>query len=206
VCYVDHDSREGLQRKYATSLGSEINKIPETDFIWSNGCTLRQIVGGRRFHWIVASHVGEHIADFLGWLIQLSDVLADKGCVSLALPHRDRTFDACRPLSTFGDLAAAHIMRLTRPSVSQILGHMFGVSEFWNIDLKSPDNLADLHNAMNVARSAEAGAYVDIHCSVFTPDSFRDCYDLVERCGLAKLRLSSITSTERDEFFVTLVK
>jgi SAM-dependent methyltransferase len=206
VYYVDHDDREGLKRKYAAGIGDEINKIPQIDYVWRDGDSLRDVVADQRFDWVIASHVGEHIADFMGWIGQLSEVLENKGRASLALPHRDRTFDARRQLSTFEDLLAAHIMKLTRPSAHQILGHMFGVSDFWNIGLKKPENLAELHNAINVARSAESGAYVDIHCSVFTPDSFQECYTLMEACGLAKLRLSSVTSTESDEFFVSLVK
>ncbi len=206
VYYVDHDSQDGLVRKYATTLGDEVNKIPTIDFVWTDARSLYETVGSRKFGWVIASHVGEHIADFIGWIGQLADVLEEGGRVSLALPHRDRTFDACRPLSTFEDLAAAHIMKLSRPDARQILGHMLGVSEFWKVDLRKSENLAELHNALNIANAATAGSYVDVHCSVFTPESFTECYSLIEQCGLAKLQLHSVIPTDRDEFFVSLIK
>jgi hypothetical protein len=206
VYYVDHDDQAGLKRKYAASLGVETDKIPTIDFVWSNGQVLPDVVGKKKFGWVIASHVGEHIADFIGWLDQLADVLDDGGCVSLVLPHSERTFDARRRLSTFGDLVAAHIMRLSRPNPYQVLGHMLGVSEYWGIDLKRPENLAELINAINVAKEANSGAYIDIHCHVFTPASFSECYSTIEQCGLVKLRLSSVVETERDEFMVRLIK
>ena len=206
VYYVDHETQAGLRQKYAKSLGEETSKIPIIDYVWADGCSLCDVVGNRKFGWALASHVGEHIADFIGWINQLAEVLNGAGRVSLALPHRDRTFDACRPLSTFEDLVAAHIMKLNRPSPHQVLEHMLGVSEFWRIDLRKSENLAELKNAINVAKCANEGAYVDIHCHVFTPESFQQCYSLIMECGLTQLTLESVTSTDRDEFFVKLRK
>ncbi len=43
-------------------------------------------------------------------------MLEERGRVALALPHGERSFDACRPVSTFEDLFAAYLEKLNRPS------------------------------------------------------------------------------------------
>jgi hypothetical protein len=104
--------------------------------------------------------------------------------------------DLSRPGLEFGPLH--------RPSPHQILMHLLRVSEYRKTDLTQPEHAADLQNAIMMARHARDGAYVDVHCNVFTPASFVRCYDVLRRCGLVGLRLDSVLETERDEFFVRL--
>jgi hypothetical protein len=206
VAYVDHEDQESLKRRNAEDLGPDVDRIPVIDFIWAEGRTLLETTKGRRFAWIVASHVGEHIPDFIGWIQQVDAVLEMGGCLSLALPHGERSFDACRPVSTFQDLMAAHILRLERPSPSQVLNHFLGVSAYHKVDLTQPQHGAELLHAVTMARHGNEGAYIDIHCHVFTPASFAQCYAMIARCGFVRLALDTVIETNGEEFYVRLTK
>ncbi len=206
VFYVDHEDQESLRRRNFEDLGHAVARIPAIDFVWADGRTLLQTVKDRQFAWVLASHVAEHIPDLIGWLQQVDGVLEVGGRVSLALPHGERSFDSYRPVANFQDLMAAHIARLDRPSPLQVLNHLLGESEYRRVDLKRPEHGAELVNAVVMARHAHQGAYIDVHCNVFTPASFVQCYAMVERCGLVRLKLDAVIETDRDEFYVRLVK
>ncbi len=87
VLYVDHASREALIEKYRKtgSLATvRPERIVEVDFIWDR--PLRDsAVGG--YAYCLASHVIEHVADPIGWLIEIADVLRVGG--RLNLPYRN---------------------------------------------------------------------------------------------------------------------
>ncbi len=152
VYYVDHTDQQSLRSKLAHFPDVDQHRIVSIDYVWTNECSLSHVVQDQRFAWVLASHVAEHIPDFIGWLQQVEEILDDGGCVSLALPHSERTFDACRPVSTFEELVAAHIIKLDRPSPHQVLGHILGVSEWSGTNLRKPENEAGLRNAVSMAR------------------------------------------------------
>jgi SAM-dependent methyltransferase len=52
------------------------------------------------FDYVISSHCLEHVPDTLRNLEEWLRVLKDDGCLFLVLPHRDRTFDRDRPIST----------------------------------------------------------------------------------------------------------
>jgi hypothetical protein len=62
---------------------------------------------------VLASHVIEHIPDPIGALIEWERVA--RRYVFLVVPHRDRTFDAGRPLTAVGELLERHAAAF-RPS------------------------------------------------------------------------------------------
>ncbi len=206
VFYVDHKDQQGLKDKFAHMPEVDQHRIVSIDYVLTKERSLGQMVQDRKFGWVLGSHVAEHIADFIGWLVQIEAVLEEGGCVALALPHGERTFDACRAVSTFEDLVAAYIMKLDRPSPRQVLSHVIGVSEWSGTNLKEPRNEAGLRNAIELARHVNAGDYVDVHCNVFTPKSFVQIYEPAQRCGLVGLKLSSVVETDGKEFFVHLLK
>ncbi|MBA3780525.1 MAG: methyltransferase domain-containing protein [Nocardioides sp.] len=75
---------------------------------------------GGPYAWGIASHVIEHIPDLVGWLAQLADVVADDGVLVLAVPDKGYGFDAHRPLTTVGQILAAHEEGHTRPGVPSV--------------------------------------------------------------------------------------
>ena len=76
---VDHASREELIKKYANETNLS-NKVEEVDFIWQDG-DISDIFPKElhnSYDAIIASHVGEHIPDFIRFL-QAADRLLQNG-------------------------------------------------------------------------------------------------------------------------------
>jgi hypothetical protein len=221
VRYLDHASRDELAAKYAENphMRSEIDHLVEVDYVWRPGATLAATVGtDGPVDFVIASHVIEHIPDPISWLQQLADVVAVGGVVSLIIPDMRYTFDAARPLTPPAQLLDAHLRRLQVPSAQQIFDHEAGflgdvdAGELWRgacdvssmrrDDVEDPDRFA----WQRCLDSAPSGEYVDVHCTTFTPCSFLDLLDVLDRLDLLAWELAGFFATEPGhlEFFATL--
>ena len=100
---IDHLSQSELIEKYA-AMGLDTSKIEEVDYIW-NGSSYCQLTGKENYYdYIIASHVIEHTADFIGFLQDCSMMLNDKGILSLAVPDKRYTLDHFRMVTTTGKM------------------------------------------------------------------------------------------------------
>ncbi len=206
VRYVDHASREDLIEKYKLS-GTEATVQPDhirdVDVVWHG--RLLDLAGGG-YSYCLASHVIEHIADPIGWLIEIAEVLKPGGRLNLAVPDRARTFDYRRQPSIPAALLEAHQRQLKRPSFGQIFDHVSGVSQ---IGEPVPDPVAAARNAYALARlTDETQGYVDVHCHVWTHESFSACWAVIDALGLVPLQLARITPPVGtwNEFIVSFVR
>ncbi len=44
----------------------DTSRIVVVDYVWADGQGLSRLVQKHKFGWVVGSHVGEHIPDFIG--------------------------------------------------------------------------------------------------------------------------------------------
>jgi ubiquinone/menaquinone biosynthesis C-methylase UbiE len=58
------------------------------------------------YDFVLASHVLEHIANPILALCEWKRLLKDRGVLVLLLPHKDKTFDHRRPVTTLEHLIA----------------------------------------------------------------------------------------------------
>ncbi len=204
VSYVDHASRAELLRKYGVQANAAwLDDIAPVDFVWPGGPAREHIPGV--FDYCLASHVIEHIADPITWLGELASLLRPGGRINLAIPERSRTFDRNRALSTPAQVIDAYHRKLTRPSFGQVFDHIAFVTP----DGSPPPGLTMVQEAYGVARAVEAeGVYADVHCHVWTLDSFRECWAVIQHLGLLPLRLAEGfgPTASGNEFIVCLVK
>jgi len=214
IHYVDHATTDELKRKYATHANVDKEKLVQIDHVWGE-TTLSDAVGPqKRYDYMIASHVIEHVPDLIGWLREARDVLRPGGLLSLVIPDKRFTFDVLRRTSTLAEAVAANIESRRTPSPHQIYDHYSRVVYF---DLASaeqswahPENLQRKFSdetAYSYARKAhEAPTYIDVHAWVFTPASFFALYGDLARLGLIDFsvaRFSPRTETG-NEFYVTL--
>lgn len=209
VSYVDHLGTDDLRAKYADHAHVATEGICEIDFVLGEQ-PLADLVGPG-WDYVVASHVVEHVPDLVGWLQEMERVLVRDGLLALALPDKRRTFDVQRPLTRPSDLVAAHLGGHVAPTPRQVAEHHLfamrhGSSISWgrSVPWSELDHVHDLDYVMDRARRAALGDYVDVHCWVFTPESFLANLSLLAEAGLTSFRPIAPPVELADEFLVHL--
>ncbi len=220
VSYLDIAPADALRSKYQENpkAAPHLENLVDVDYIWKPGQTLHDAAGGQTFDLVIASHVIEHVANPIGWLAQVSELLTDGGRLSLVVPDKRYCFDANRQLTTVADLVDAYLRGLEAPSTRQIYdceANFMDVSadELWaGVDVSQrrrtdvPD--PDVHAYQLCLQIAASGEYRDEHCSTFTPVSFLRLLATLAKLELCALRVQAIHPTERGsyEFFAMLSK
>ena len=155
----------------------------------------------RDYDWIAACHVIEHVADFIGWLQILAQHLKVGGTLFLGIPDKRYTFDVHRQVTTFSEALAAYNAKLTQPSFYQVFDfhYLYAVGidprSIWK-GKRVPPPTRNFENAISAAHLAEA-QYEDVHCSVFTPESFEVLLEELSGAKLIPYRLLSLRKTSR---------
>ncbi|UDL93225.1 class I SAM-dependent methyltransferase [Lichenihabitans sp. PAMC28606] len=178
VKYADFTDTETLKFLYRDS-GYDLNSFQEVDYIIEDG-DYKSSVGDDRFELILASHVGEHMPDFIGWLHEMYGILDEGGVLSLILPDKRFTFDIVRPPTTAADWLTAYTAKLKKPSYQQIYDTVRYHTPLGGADLRKigPEALilTRAHTeseTWNIVRDAYInGKYFDSHCSILTPKTF----------------------------------
>jgi SAM-dependent methyltransferase len=214
ITYVDWADTPTLRRKYADDPNVDVDRIVQVDAVWGEK-TLSEAVGvDRRFDYVVASHVVEHVPDLITWIRELLAVLKQAGEVRLAVPDKRFTFDFLRNETTLADVLGAHLHQARRPMVGPVLDFFIN---YINADLlglweKTVDpatlqpDPARVPLAVDMARRALADEYNDVHCWVFTPVSFTRLMGQLVAAGWLDCRCTMFTDTARHqlEFFIGL--
>ncbi len=204
VRYVDHASTQELRQKYGGEMSVDVAGVETVDIVWPGG-SLAAVAGGD-YGYCLASHVIEHVPNPIGWLGEIAAVLRPGGRINLAVPERTRTFDHRRALSTPAAIVEAHHRKLRQPSFGQIFDHIIGVSPLGG---PAADPASVAAEAYRVARDAELrGVYLDVHCHVWTHDSFVQCWSVIDALNLLPLRLdrSDPASGVWNEFTASFVR
>lgn len=211
VLYADHLDRDGLRAKYEAHAPVDGDAIPDIDFVIDDA-GLRAGVADQRLHYVIASHVIEHIPNPIAWLADIHALLVDGGVLVLAIPDLRRCFDALRRPSTAAEWIEAHLDNRTKPSPSRIFDAMCNEVQIngtisWNYDPDPRDLILSrtADAAYKIAkRLKKSDEYMDVHCWTFTPGSFCNLMRTVAATGLLSLRLDRMTETMAQEFLVRL--
>lgn len=210
VDIMDHADREGLQAKYA-GQGVELNNIEEVDFVWS-GEKYSELTGHTRYYdWIIASHVIEHVPDFIGFLNECEEILKESGLLILAVPNASYCFDFFRSITSISGVIDAHLSRNSTHTVGTAVDHMLNVCTMdddisWNTlptgKFKLMFSLSEAKKKLE--RTSCDEKYEDYHAWCFTPHSFRLLIEDLYNLELIKLREVCFIPTGGFEFFIIL--
>jgi SAM-dependent methyltransferase len=214
---VDHANRTELVAKYAGHSNVDPSRIEEVDRIWTGGAidALFPPETQGTFAAIIASHVIEHIPDPIGFLDSAARLLhPNDGVLSLAVPDKRWCFDLLKPLSTTGQMLAAHRSCATRHGPATLFDNTayhatdagrggWAVGEALpGLHLLAP--LEDAKSAFDSYREASDGPYIDCHAWHFTPSSFVLLILELGELGVADWRVDWIRSEPAVEFLVHL--
>ena len=214
VFYVDHAATPQLREKYRADPNVSVEHIVDVDAIWG-AQTLRDCVGrDKLFDYVVASHVVEHVPDFVSWLQEIRSILKPSGSLRLAIPDRRYSFDFLRLESQVHDVLDAFLRRARTPLPRALIDfHTFArhvdCQAAWagTLDPATLEPHSTLQDGLQLAKDAfQNGTYHDTHCWVFTPASFADlCVHLAE-VDLMPFACEFFFDTPRGEleFFVSM--
>jgi SAM-dependent methyltransferase len=222
VFYVDHADVEGLRRKYAADpdMRHRLEEILDVDYVVTGNQGIYETVApDAPFDYVIASHLIEHIPDPVSWFAEVAKALRVGGILSLIVPDKRYCFDVNRRTTDISEIVDAHLRRLRQPSFKQVYDFISkeitgkvdtaaiwaGTADYAEVvrsDVEDPD-VAALELCRTMADSEE---FVDVHCNVFTPDSFLELYEKLARIGLIDFEVAYFAPTEVDtlEFFVSL--
>jgi SAM-dependent methyltransferase len=213
VFYVDFATAQQSREKYKDDPNVDLARIVETDYVWGKQ-TLPELVNGRMFDYVIASHVIEHVPNMLGWLLEIASVLKDGGVLSLAIPDKRYTFDFKRDLTSFGTLVEAYLLDKRRPGIRDIfdqvsLATKVDLFEAWSGKL-DPKELVHHGSIQEALKKSEeyltSDDYNDVHVNIMTPNSFLTIMEEASQLGLLDFRVLDFSDTEYNslEFMVSL--
>ena len=214
IIYVDHASRAELVEKYSLHDPVAAADIVEVDAIWGAN-TFREALGPTKtVDYVVASHVIEHVPDFVTYLQQLSSLLTPDGILSLVIPDKRYCFDYFMPISTTGNMLDAYVAKRVKPSNGQIFDHYANASSLNGSIAWGPScaigtrTLVHSFAEANAQwdRSTTSDDYIDVHIWRFTPSEFRLIISDLANLGLIDLEIKTEFETVGCEFFVSLGK
>ena len=215
ISYIDHMSTADLRKKYK-GHPFPVEDIVEVDYV-VGGSTLKKVVGGKKFDYVIASHVIEHIPDVVSWLQDVASILKPVGILSLVIPDKRFSFDISRDVSRPSEVMGAYLDKLTKSNSAMIYDSAseyreLSPSEAWANDIDKhlvEPNDRSLSEAMRRAKQhRKPGGYVDSHCYVFTPYSFFEILRRLIRHHLFDYEVVYFADTAKDEleFYVSLQK
>jgi SAM-dependent methyltransferase len=138
--------------------------VPDVDYVVRRDRPLSQQIPSDRYGYIVLAHVLEHIADPIGYLTDLSSLLAPGGVLLVILPDKRRTHDDARPVTPIEHLLNDFHEKATYPSLEHIMQYAPCVID----DLRGKDPGA----IYAWARANHATGLADVHCHVWRDEDF----------------------------------
>jgi Methyltransferase domain len=211
VRIVDHADREGLVAKFRNDERvPDVSVIEEVDVVWQ-GEPLSTLLPRRQHAAIVASHVIEHAPNFIGFLRECSELLADGGAIYLIVPDRRFCFDAFAPPTDVAKVIADHRLGRTLHSFESF--YRIGSWVRANGEICWGQHLIERLEFLagtptdwlrTVERSADSATYIDTHENFFTPSSFVLLIEELRFIGLLDLAIAMACRPRGCEFVAIL--
>lgn len=214
--YVDYFSKQELAEIHTAAKPERVKNSIEVDYVIKAIDFAEHLP--KKFDLLIANHVIEHVPDLIRWLSNASKLLRSPSArIFLSVPHKEYTFDKIRPLTTLSDLLFAHEKELTAPSVQQVFSNLYyyrpiRAEHVWERDAQYKTLIGrGRYQTAKVAWEAakdkvRKGGFLDVHCTVFTYESFLDLMGELERGGYTRMKVVHSADVKRmsNEFHVLL--
>ncbi|MCB5205001.1 class I SAM-dependent methyltransferase [Neorhizobium sp. T786] len=217
VMYTDMIGNDEIQAKAAANPDRTMfGEVPLIDFVWTPGTPLKQCAPANLlFDYALAAHVVEHVPDTIGWLNDILSVVKDGGQLCLYVPNKQNSFDHFRRETSLSDLVGAYVERRSIPTPSQVFDFV-SRSIVYRKNTETPlegtkfedwDRAYTDQDAINLSiETFVHQKYLDVHCTVWTPDSFVETFRKVTDLGLMNIDVSDPILPGTDEFVVFITK
>ncbi len=212
IKYLDYLSYEELVKRH--SVRRRTDKIVPLDFVLSGDSIFTEVK--ESFDYVIACHVIEHVPDFVGWLRDIQKVLNHNGILFLAVPDKRYTFDILRHETSLAHILNDHLRAMKAPDFQHVFKHFFlkrdvSSAEVWRGQHKQKllCSKPTVQYAYQLAsRLLAQEPYVDVHCHVFTSNSFKPILQSLIELQLIDFYLTSLVDVVEpyNEFLVFLRK
>jgi 2-polyprenyl-3-methyl-5-hydroxy-6-metoxy-1,4-benzoquinol methylase len=163
--YLDFYSTEELQAHVAKN-GGDPNLVVPIEFV-AAGEDYRSCVN-RRFDFIIANHVMEHIIDPVAWLEMLSELLNPDGHLLLTLPDKKGSFDHYRD-----DTSVAHLLAdYLSDAPLEEKARLHAAETYLYYDRNYIKRTATVDDIFNIERLRAEKHHPGVHCHVFQGETF----------------------------------
>jgi len=180
VFYTDIRSTDELKRFYAKDANVDCDKIVGIDFVLRENYaeTFHDVP---KFDYVLASHVIEHMPQLLFSLRDIAEVLVDGGRLCLTIPDKRYCFDHYRFPTSFAQAYDIYHRGITNNPMAVLdfvsNAHGTGMNDPVHWRLNPCDYSFMLANPQIASceetyLQAMSGKYIDVHFTVFTPESF----------------------------------
>jgi predicted SAM-dependent methyltransferase len=214
IRYIDYATTEELKLKYQDDPNVDIDKIVKVDYVWGENTLPELVSKDNRFDYLVASHVIEHVPNFIGWLKEIHAVLKPGGILSLVIPDKRYCFDYYRQVTTTAEVLDAFLRNSRKPSPKQIYDSLvlfttLDGKHHWDSSVDTENGKFEFkHSETNIwgaIRNAfQNEEYIDSHCWVFTPQSFFQVLKSLINLDLFDFTVERFYPTNGCEFYVSL--
>jgi len=214
--YLDYFSKPELAELHTAAKPERVKNSIEVDHVVKEIDFAEHLTA--KFDLLIANHVIEHVPDLIRWLDNACSLLSNiSGRIFLSIPHKEYTFDKVRPLTTLSDLLFAHEEKLAAPSIQQVFESLYyyrpiRAEHVWKPDSGYPELLGrKRYQTARIAwetakQKVENKGFLDVHCTVFTYESFLDLLGELERSNYTRLKIVHSADVQRlsNEFHVLL--
>jgi predicted SAM-dependent methyltransferase len=219
---LDFSDTDDLITRAATHSSEDIRNrakdIETVDMVWS-GEPIDELCKKKRkkkYDYVVASHLVEHLPDFIGFFQQVSRLLNPSGIISMAVPDMRKCFDVFKYPSTTDQMLAAYRQKHRRHTAENLFSAMAnGVnrsgSYSWTDGNRESIRFSDtLDRAWDYyqieSKKSNDAPYVDMHAWYFTPSSFKLLFLELNALGLVDYSPLEICLARGSEFLVQLTR
>ncbi|WP_157900506.1 methyltransferase domain-containing protein [Mesorhizobium sp. LCM 4577] len=213
VSIVDHADQADLVRKYQV-LNVDPSLIEPVDYVWRGGA-ISTLLKRRKFDYVYASHVVEHMTDLVRFISDCENILSDDGNVVLVIPDKRYCFDIFQPITDTAKVLGDYV----RTSKSHSFESLYREESQASVDYEGKNVLAwwqgrvaglklmraDPRGRLRTSLAAVSNPeYVDAHEYFFTPSSFFLIMEELFFHELINLRTKLLTRSRGCEFLAIL--
>jgi SAM-dependent methyltransferase len=142
----------------------------------------------RRVDLVIANHVIEHVPDPIHWLSEAGRCVETGGLLLLSVPDRRYTFDFFRRESDAVDMVTANREARERATVEDVARHLYYWNDVAHADVWEKGPPIHFKPRMPfgealIRAAALSEQYTDVHCWVFTTESFLRTFDALRASG-----------------------
>ena len=182
----------------AVELGVTTKKIPTTiDFISPTGDLT---IINEKFDYVISSHNIEHHPDLIKHLKIIENLLVDGGKFIAIIPDKRFTYDYYFNASSIAEIIDAYVNKVVKHSLKNIINHKLLCTHNnmgkhcygkHGIQPNIKDQKDELTNV--ISEYLNSDKYIDVHAWMFTPRSFKDNIDALNKLGYINLELQELT-------------